>query len=1121
MSKRSLVRRLLVGVGLILVVLVIVVLLAIGWLLGTHSGLLATLDLVQRISPDTIVVERATGRLLGPITLSDVQLELPGVEGRIEGVELDWQPMQLFSGVAVIDHLSLSGVVLRLVHTEDDSEEPETALELPDSLEAPIDVRVSDLQLTQMWVHSGDSQIRLDSVAASGSWIDTQIDVSQLAMRAPLFDVDSSAQVSARDAYPMKLDARLSARPVDYTPFTAELRVSGDVEKSQLNLDVNNPYNLNLAVTLRELVEDLQIEASLSGEPKELSTLSKALPPIAPILRASAVGTPNELRFEVNSEADYQGQNYVATISGTGKTTALSVEAFELNTGAGSLRGTAAVDWLENLTARLALNGQQFNPAVYVPDLPGALDIGLRIDMAHSRTGEFSVNLSELKVTGELLELPVQATGVASLSGDSVDAKDLVLEIGNNRLKLDGNVGKRSNFRWLLNLEDVDQFSALAGVPMAGALNGGGRFEGAIENPGISAQLSASKLVVDEQSIDTLDFRLDGSRRDHTYQLLVETPQADLEFAGKGDFQMDDRWRYELEDLLVTHAGLDPKSAHHEWGLEESTGGFVSAQKLRAQSLCLVHRVPLDGGKICVSAIKEAAGELQLTGELEKLQLAELNTLLDDTLRVKGELGGEFLWSGVLQRSSADLNLLGFSIALEGRDGWQDALEFEPGLMTLLPEATGALTFDLDLPLADEHDHSGLFVDAELVPQSGAAPDSWPLTARMAIELPDMAWLAAFNDQLDELDASLSGELTFEGTPSAPTFGGATLLSVPKLSVNELGIELLNTTVELAAKDNQLVLSGTTRSGDGELQLSGNVNWADGLNVVGAITGEDFEVSLRGEVAVPLANVRLAKVPDGAISASADQRFAEEEEAPVPLDVDVRVQVKLGEDVRFTGLGLEAQFGGELTVSEQSTGATTGKGEILIKEGTYKAYGQDLSVENGKLIFAGGSIEAPGLDIRAARQATPDVMVGVQVQGSLDAPKLDVFSTPQLPQSDQLSYLVLGRSLSESSASENSILQQAAFAIGVEGGTLLTDRVGKNLGVDTFTIESEPGTGAAQAALVVGKFLSPRLYVSYGYGLFQPISTLRMEYQLNKLLRVVTQSTNEATGGDLFWVRER
>jgi len=1130
-----------------LLALMLGLLLLSGWLLGSRTGMETALGLLDRVAPGAVQVEEVAGRLLGPLQLSNVQVDLPGLKGTLEGVELEWQPSQLFSGVAAISSLKLTGVSLRVLPTED-PDELKTSFELPDSLEAPIDMQIADLQLAnvQIYVQSetGGSQIKIDNATAGASWIDTQIEVWRLSADGPLFDLEADAEVDARDFYRLTANAQLTARLPDYAPLIATLNLAGDVEESQLAVDVHEPYNLALAMTLEQLLQDFTIDAELTAKPQKLSILSSTLPPTAPSLRATAVGSIDDLKFKIDADTTYSGQHYVAVAKGTGKPTGLNVESFELNTDAGKLYGNASADWVANLTARVSVDGKKFNPQVYVPDLPGELDARLRFDMVQSASGELTANLSELNLAGELLGLPVNATGVASLSGETLSAKNLVLALGNNRLNIDGGIGKRSNFKWSLDLAEIEQFSALAGVALDGAITGNGSFEGAIADPLINARFSANELLIDGQRLDVLEFLIEGSRRDHAYQLLVDASQAGIQLAGTGDFQEDERWRYELDELSITHADLDSASVHHEWKLQEITGGVVAAEGFSAQPLCLLHSRPLDGGAACLSAAKERAGELQVNIELAKLQLDELNSLLGDTVRVKGELGGDILWSGALEHSTAQLNLSGLTVALKDRDGWRDTLKFGSGSLNLAPEETGLLSFDMDLPLAGGPESNGLFVDAQLTPDAGLTVESWPLTARMAVELPDMSWLAAFSDRLDEVDASLSGTLTAGGTPGEPIFGGATLFSVPKLAVDELGIELLDTTIELAAENNQLVLKGASQSGEGEVQLAGTVDWIDGLKVEGAISGENFTLSdvhlaraavspdlqmsftdnklkLRGEVSVPLADIRLAKIPDGAISASSDQRFVEEEDASVPVDLDARVRVKLGDDVRFTGLGLAAQFGGELTVSDQSTGTTTGEGEILIKEGTYKAYGQDLSVENGKLIFAGGSIDAPGLDIRAARQATPDVQVGVQVQGSLENPTLDVFSTPSLPQSDQLSYLVLGRPLSASSASENSILQQAAFAIGVEGGTLLTDRVGKNLGVDTFTIESAPGTGAAQAALVVGKFLSPRLYVSYGYGLFEPISTLRMEYQLNDILRVVTQSTNEATGGDVFWVRER
>ena len=162
-------RWLLLGVA----VIVLLVVLLVTWLLGTQSGVRTALNVLQRISPDTVVVEEVTGRLLGPLQLSNVQLELPGLEGEIANIKLDWQPSQLFSRVITIDELTLSGVSIKLLPTQ--GEETTEAFELPESLKAPLDVQLKDVQLADVLLQSGDAQIQIDTLAAGVSWIKTQL----------------------------------------------------------------------------------------------------------------------------------------------------------------------------------------------------------------------------------------------------------------------------------------------------------------------------------------------------------------------------------------------------------------------------------------------------------------------------------------------------------------------------------------------------------------------------------------------------------------------------------------------------------------------------------------------------------------------------------------------------------------------------------------------------------------------------------------------------------------------------------------------------------------------------------------------------------------------------------
>src|SRR5690606_36066607 len=160
------------------------------------------------------------------------------------------------------------------------------------------------------------------------------------------------------------------------------------------------------------------------------------------------------------------------------------------------------------------------------------------------------------------------------------------------------------------------------------------------------------------------------------------------------------------------------------------------------------------------------------------------------------------------------------------------------------------------------------------------------------------------------------------------------------------------------------------------------------------------------------------------------------------------------------------------------------------------------------------------------RRPQPGILVGAHVVGTLEEPQFTLFSEPAMTQQEQLSYLVLGRSLQEAPAGESSALSQAALAMGLRGGDFLARNIGERLGIDQLSIETGSGeAGAAsdpnQAALVAGKYLSPRLYVSYGIGLFDTVNVLRMQYAIADRWRVVTESSSEATGADVVYTIER
>ena len=233
--------------------------------------------------------------------------------------------------------------------------------------------------------------------------------------------------------------------------------------------------------------------------------------------------------------------------------------------------------------------------------------------------------------------------------------------------------------------------------------------------------------------------------------------------------------------------------------------------------------------------------------------------------------------------------------------------------------------------------------------------------------------------------------------------------------------------------------------------------------------------------------------------------------------VTTRVNVILGDRVTFFGFGFEGRLGGRLRIDDAPGELSVGTGEILIPEGRYRAYGQRLDIENGRLLFTGSALDNPGLDVRAIRRVN-DIVVGLQLRGRVKQPELELFSIPPMGQTDTLSYLILGRPMEGASESEGELVAKAALALGLAGGDTIARRIGDQFGLDEVRVESSDD--GDQASLVVGRYLSPRLYVSYGVGLIESINSLRLRYELTQNWKVEAES-GEDHGADLLFSIER
>ncbi|MBX3610142.1 MAG: translocation/assembly module TamB domain-containing protein [Hydrogenophaga sp.] len=306
--------------------------------------------------------------------------------------------------------------------------------------------------------------------------------------------------------------------------------------------------------------------------------------------------------------------------------------------------------------------------------------------------------------------------------------------------------------------------------------------------------------------------------------------------------------------------------------------------------------------------------------------------------------------------------------------------------------------------------------------------------------------------------------------------------------------------IELQAKAEKLRASSRA---DRRLTVSGEVR----ARLEGAA------LQLRGQLR---ADEALIVLPDELAPSLGDDVVVRGTEFPIErgggvrVVPDVQLTLDLGNNFELRGQGLQTRLAGQLEVkSLPDAPAPRVVGEVRTVSGSYRAYGQQLGIETGVLRFS-GAYDNPALDITAVRPNSSQ-RVGVQVSGTAQAPRVRLFSDPDMPDSEKLAWLVLGRPASGTGA-EAAVLQQAAIAlIAGNGGGPLDGGLASALGLDTLSLASD-GTnadGSSNTALTLGKRLADDLYISYERSLAGTLNTVSMFYDVTRNLTVRGRAGSE------------
>ncbi len=1069
--------------------------LAAGLLLGTESGLQWSIRQLESFSDGRLTITSARGRWLDEIRLYNIRYRDSHTTLTLKQLRLRWQPASLLQGILQLD--SLEAEILQILRREKKMNEPQRSFQ---GFSSPLPIRletatVRDLRFQQ----EGSKPVILQEIGFQGELHNTTLTIQQLVITAPQGAAEATGRLETSAALRFSLSSRWHWNAPPSSPFTAsgELRIEGIPEKYQFEIHSRLPSD----------------------------------------------------RF---SPA-------VLELNGTGNLSELHIGKLQAHWLDGLWQGTGRLTWRPSFTWQAALSAEGIDPVRGWEKWPGGR-IDLQLD-GKGRADHIEMELKQL--SGKIRGYPVAASGRFLFTENLLQLEQVRLTSGSARFTASGTLGKRWNANWELTAPEL----AHLWPDLAGSVKASGHITGPRRLPAFQVVLDGEAirwknhlarriridtelgleekkpwrleagiegLTLGKEQLRRVSLIGDGFTHGHRLHLHIErdnTTWLHSEILGKLEGGI---WRGTLKkgELAL------PKQ---RWRQREATRLEIGRNTTFLSPWCWQHK----DAHLCLEGKRTGEG-WQGDLSLKKLRLAWLRPWLPrEDLSFTGVAEGEarlLYRKGGIEGSRLTLRIHDGSVSYRIPDEERYDVAYRE-IALVVEKQPEALTATLNVDLRKTGRAHGAWqlpgwTLAEALSQEQA------VNGALTLHFNDLTLLALLTPRIQHPTGNLSGEITFGGRLGAPRLDGLIRLDDGSLMLPDLGITLRE--VRLLARTlhgSRLSVTGGARSGSGSLALAGELDFVSPSHWKGWITikGEEVEVARIPEAKVIASPNLKVQLQPGVIQLSGYLEIPRaklqlpEKQGLVPVSPDVVIigeegktpqkrwriattlALKLGKKVKVSGHGFEGRISGQLAIIEAPNRPAIAQGELEIHDGSYKVYGQKLNIDEGRLLYAASPLTNPGLQFRVVRRQR-GVEAGILVFGRLKQPELQLFSTPPMDDSDILAYLLIGKPLREATTSEGDRVSQAARSLQLAGGTWLAKRLGKELDIEEVSIES--GSGEDAASLVLGKYLSPRLYVQYVIGLTEGGNILRARYELNKNW-ILESESGQHSGIDLLFTLER
>lgn len=847
----------------------------------------------------------------------------------------------------------------------------------------------------------------------------------------------------------------------------------------------------------------------------------------------------------------------------------LTVAEYDVKAFDGAVTGTAQLQFAQPRAWKLTTRADDINPGELNAEFPGRIDVRAQAEgKGLDKRASFRLALTNLR--GTLRNERVRARATVQRDGKTWQVDNARLVFGGARVTLDAKLRDTIEASWEIRAPALDRLLPGAG----GSFQSTGSASGALKAPHVVAQLhgenlryqgwlarhlnidadvdaaggNPSRLSVQAGQlgrggplIDRLQVTGTGLATDHRIALDVtgfpsppqgKAPHAVMELAGRYD--------KEVWNATITTTELSTGAPNQQLKIPEPATLMASRERAQLDNFCLV----IGAGRMCADGKWQRGGAWQGTVSGYEIPLASVLPPSGAEAEIAGRIEGRvhaFGAAGQPWQGEAGARIIDAAIIYRPPGAEPETLNLGTGGLaaTATPER---IEFSFGIQAFTD---TFLYASARLRRDGRNDILNLPLSGDMRARAADANILPLVFGEIDHAAGLLTANATIGGTLALPEVNGRIELANGEFDSYRVNLALRELGVVADLENTGLRFRGKARAGEGQLEADGQMTWHSGaskgeLNLRGenllvadlpdyrVVASPDLHflvdasrIDVAGTVKIPSARVQPAQLT-GAVKASDDARYVGEHPAERAgrFVVHSEVRIEMGDDVRVDAFGLQGRIVGGVGTTTHTGEAPIGRGELSVNEGRYEALGQKLEINRGRLLFDASPLDDPGLDIEARRRVET-TEVGLNVRGTLQAPRLTFFSDPSMPQSQIVSYLLTGKTMESVTGSDVSSVNSARDSLAMSGGGFLASQLGRRIGLEEVGVESTINSaGEANTALVLGKFLSPRLFVSYGISLTESINTLKLRYTISDKWVFKTEAGENASA-DLEYATER